>query len=593
MKTIFLFCFFFIAQSLVFGMNWTSIQSKVKYIYQSTNNSDDLEVLKIYYDNKFEHLIYQTHEEKIFVSRNLGSYTFKEDVIVLNPDSLNFESVIYNKPLFYNGDLYETKFQSKYQQSKSILNKVSKLKYNFPFFIYPITKELINNPELENKLNLDEYISFLTRFEKDEENKLLVVLDYIKQNNKILSSTSNSIYQITEEELRKIILSKNKEIHSWQFAQLLKRFFNNSNFKMTCVEGYVKSCKHFNALRLHQWLMIEKNNFKYLSDPAAGNQWLNVSPEIMIKTHFPINSDFQLIEEPVSKESFETLPIVELKNERVKYISMYPEQKQIEVGNQLNLMFDSESFNVKIYSWDGSDENSIVPFKDFSRVSSRGKTMLTLPINEYNFKFILEINNDYSLYLETIQDSKFDSNGSNYWVKNGTQSNYSTKNVSKTKSQLLIEDLMTMNLNSQIISSNPLIQFASKYYGLADIEGKINNKQILIFFRETGHQNIKDDETSWCSVFVSYCVKELKGNYPKSATARSWLDKGVKVNQPNPGDLVIFWRDSPNSWKGHVGIFLGFDKETKTVITLGGNQDDQVKIKKYPVNQVLGYRRVL
>ena len=574
-------------------MNWTSIQSKVKYIYQSTNNSDDLEVLKIYYDNKFEHLIYQTHDEKTIVSRNLGSYSFKADVIVLNPDSLNFESAIYNKPLFYNGDLYETKFQSKYQQSKSILNKVSKLKYNFPFFINPITKELINNPELENKLNLDEYISFLTRFEKDEENKLLVVLDYIKQNNKILSSTSNSIYQITEEELRKIILSKNKEIHSWQFAQLLKRFFNSSNFKMTCVEGFVKSHKHFNALRLHQWLMIEKNNFKYLSDPAAGNQWLNVSPEIMIKTHFPINSDFQLIEVPVSKESFETLPIVELKNERVKYISMYPEQKQIEVGNQLNLMFDSESFNVKIYSWDGSDENSIVPFKDFSRVSSRGKTMLTLPINEYNFKFILEINNDYSLYLETIQDSKFDSDGSNYWVKNGTQSNYSTKNVSETKSQLLIKDLMTMNLNSQIISSNPLIQFASKYYGLADIEGKINNKQILIFFRETGHQNIKDDETSWCSVFVSYCVKELKGNYPKSATARSWLDKGVKVNQPNPGDLVIFWRDSPNSWKGHVGIFLGFDKETKTVITLGGNQDDRVKIKKYPINQVLGYRRVL
>ena len=71
------------------------------------------------------------------------------------------------------------------------------------------------------------------------------------------------------------------------------------------------------------------------------------------------------------------------------------------------------------------------------------------------------------------------------------------------------------------------------------------------------------------------------------------MDKGVKVNQPNPGDLVIFWRDSPNSWKGHVGIFLGFDEETKTVITLGGNQDDRVKIKKYPINQVLGYRSVL
>lgn len=41
---------------------------------------------------------------------------------------------------------------------------------------------------------------------------------------------------------------------------------------------------------------------------------------------------------------------------------------------------------------------------------------------------------------------------------------------------------------------------------------------------------------------MTYCVKELN---PKSTTARSWLDQGVKINKPIPTDLVIFWRESP------------------------------------------------
>ncbi len=30
---------------------------------------------------------------------------------------------------------------------------------------------------------------------------------------------------------------------------------------------------------------------------------------------------------------------------------------------------------------------------------------------------------------------------------------------------------------------------------------------------------------------------------------------------PLPGDIVIFWRGSPASWEGHVGIFFGFSYE--------------------------------
>ena len=110
------------------------------------------------------------------------------------------------------------------------------------------------------------------------------------------------------------------------------------------------------------------------------------------------------------------------------------------------------------------------------------------------------------------------------------------------------------------------------------------------FFKETGNGSIKTDEDAWCSVFVSYCAKEAGLNYSKKANAKSWLQQGTATTNPKPGDIVVFWREDPDSWEGHVAIYLGRDEFTNEIICLGGNQDDQVCIRNYSTNQVIGYR---
>ena len=67
---------------------------------------------------------------------------------------------------------------------------------------------------------------------------------------------------------------------------------------------------------------------------------------------------------------------------------------------------------------------------------------------------------------------------------------------------------------------------------------------------------------------------------------------GIKPQNPEPGDIVIFWRESVHSWKGHVSIFLGFNDDATRVFCLGGNQGDAVSITDYDVKKVLGYRRL-
>jgi len=79
----------------------------------------------------------------------------------------------------------------------------------------------------------------------------------------------------------------------------------------------------------------------------------------------------------------------------------------------------------------------------------------------------------------------------------------------------------------------------------------------------------------------------------EKANARSWLEVGLNVdNDPEPGDIVIFWRDSVDSWLGHVGIYFGFSKDGKRVYCLGGNQGNQVSVSAYPLERVLGFRRL-
>jgi uncharacterized protein (TIGR02594 family) len=140
--------------------------------------------------------------------------------------------------------------------------------------------------------------------------------------------------------------------------------------------------------------------------------------------------------------------------------------------------------------------------------------------------------------------------------------------------------------------SIPLISEARKHYGVRDIIGASHEQKVLDFFRAVGNYNVKEDEVSWCSVFVGACAKNVGLEYTKLATARSWLNIGVPITEPQPGDIVVFWREDPNSWKGHVSIYLGKNTETNEVYALGGNQNDEVCILTYNLDTVLGYRRL-
>ena len=137
---------------------------------------------------------------------------------------------------------------------------------------------------------------------------------------------------------------------------------------------------------------------------------------------------------------------------------------------------------------------------------------------------------------------------------------------------------------------NTPIDFAFTQYGVKEIPGAEHSPSILRYFREIGFEGIRDDETAWCSAFVNWCA--MKAGYERTGKllARSWLDKGTKVDVPLFGDVIVFWRHVQNSKWGHVAFYVNHDDNFYYV--MGGNQGDMAKISAYPVEQFLGARRL-
>ena len=128
--------------------------------------------------------------------------------------------------------------------------------------------------------------------------------------------------------------------------------------------------------------------------------------------------------------------------------------------------------------------------------------------------------------------------------------------------------------------------------GITETPGPKTTPRIAEYWRVAGYD--LGDDVSWCSGFVMALAiladADISGATPAS---RSWLSVGAAVHDPQPGDVVVFWRGSRWGRSGHVGIFV---RETPSrVYVIGGNQgfEGAVTETSFPRERVLGIRRLM
>jgi uncharacterized protein (TIGR02594 family) len=131
---------------------------------------------------------------------------------------------------------------------------------------------------------------------------------------------------------------------------------------------------------------------------------------------------------------------------------------------------------------------------------------------------------------------------------------------------------------------------ASSYIGTTEGPGPADNPIIMEMYASVGHDWVEHDSVAWCAAFIGHCLERAGIRSTRKLTARSYLDWGVPVEvaDAEPGDIGVIPRGS-SSWQGHVFFIDRIDGQW--VWGLGGNQDDAVNVKRYPVSKLLGVRR--
>lgn len=136
--------------------------------------------------------------------------------------------------------------------------------------------------------------------------------------------------------------------------------------------------------------------------------------------------------------------------------------------------------------------------------------------------------------------------------------------------------------------NSSLIDTAKQFSGFS--ENRPSDRAALQDFFKAANINVDPKMTAWCAAFVNAVLASNGLPGTGALNARSFLEHGQAVQDPQPGDLVILKRGSGNV-QGHVGFFMG-DAANGGVRVLGGNQGNEVGEDTFRREDVLGFRRI-
>jgi uncharacterized protein (TIGR02594 family) len=575
---------------------------------------DQIELIRLYQDKSFEHLIYSPDQtfkggvtDAIYykVLKNTGQYALESGKMKLTCMEKNFPCKLYGIPLFVdNSKVYDNRFRALFMKKEFVLRSVSKSKYNQPYFIDPENGRIVTNESVKEVVDLKDVVHYAVQGETEAKFKLKAIVSFLRENIRFTEDERDD-----EDELAYLLSGNARKAASAGLAKLFSAMLNSAGVPAQVVQGELKAdlVVHPQNKTIHFWNSVRVGNANQLYDISLSERWMNVDPAIMIHSHFPEDSTFQHLEVTLTKSEFNRLPYSAPTRENSEYTLILPGKSEVHIKDQMELLLSTGSTisHAEIIPIDVVNSTSYSV--RYTTTSIFGKTRVVIPIKEKNALLSVRTSSGmemtYRVYNDGIKDAEIET----YYqemrsavaakqrlifvdhetVSSDHRSSSAIPAILGVNAQFRA-DILMYQLNNFTGFDHPLIRSAIALYGTKEIVGVKNNPKIVEFFQATGQRNIHNDETHWCSAFIMYCAKMNGFDYPKNALARSWMRVGEKVEKPEVGDLVVFgWGES---YHGHVVIYLG--EVDGMIIGLGGNQDDQVNVMPFSKESILGYRRL-
>jgi kyphoscoliosis peptidase len=189
-----------------------------------------------------------------------------------------------------------------------------------------IDQHVLNTPK-SAEYSIKSLATYLTKPARNERDKVRAIFRWVTEN---IKYDVDSFYAgRTPNSSPENVLQSKKAVCEG-YSGLFKNLADEAGLQTTVIQGYAKGVRYtvgdtFTGLPNHAWNAVKIDGKWYLLDPTWGAGYINNKREYQKKfrdyyyftppdklkfTHFPIDSKWQLISKPISKEEFEDLVFV-------------------------------------------------------------------------------------------------------------------------------------------------------------------------------------------------------------------------------------------------------------------------------------------
>ena len=380
---------------------WVNPSSKLQAVYTGQNGYQKFEILKLYKDNSYEFLVYYSAEKNCNMKREIGTFIIKKDKLTLikpaksRVNSPNYSGTYTIKP---GKGLYISLFKSVFNKSSWQMQERKKTDFDFPFYLDPFTKTIINNIDAVKKIDLKDLAINITKNKTNERDKIKAIINFI--NNSIeydYQGYKSGKYANLQGDSKSILAGQKRIAVCAGYAHVFEELCKDAGLSCREVSGWAKnSINDISRFgKSHAWNIVKIDGKEELYDitwaDICGDKWLNVNPEVFIYTHFPNKLADQLLEDPISKEDFNNAPYIKPEIRIQSFKSFSPRSGVVFADSQFQFIVHSKVTKINIneaspeifdivYSDEGYKKQNYIltPVMFTIKQNEHGETIITM-----------------------------------------------------------------------------------------------------------------------------------------------------------------------------------------------------------------------
>lgn len=354
---------------------WVSIDATITNVFSKELSKSRLQVIRLYDNNEYELLHYSIDRKmRNTIDYARGTFQLKNNILRLKKTKTygSKTKTFHEKFYLYRKNVGLTKnlFHAVFFKNKIELKETSENEFKLPFYICPWTGNIASNKGSDKMLDLADLAQGLVKYHTSEREKVTSVeqfvirtLDY-KQMNRV-------------DPIEKLLAGRARKGVCHDFTRITDTLLSLAGFESHYVLGAARNS--FKDVLMsegwnHAWNVVTIDGKQEIHDvtwwEGAGMQWINVDPEIMIYSHFPKEERFQLLKNPITKNEFDHLPVIDPYRPGAKLdLGLNIPSGILFADSILDLEITTEN---ELFTFNESDANSQVIYNKRFTYSSEG-----------------------------------------------------------------------------------------------------------------------------------------------------------------------------------------------------------------------------